>query len=73
MFTACSQEVKGKSQKPDKPEGTIEHSNGNENQYGVIVEHKSVYELHPIKLKRQVANHISLHLSYMFFFSHLDS
>ncbi|MCD7464011.1 putative galacturonosyltransferase 3 [Datura stramonium] len=48
-----SKEVEGKSHKPDKFEGTIEHSNGNENQYGVIMEHKLASELHPIKLKRQ--------------------
>lgn len=48
-----SKEVEGKSQKLDKLEGTIDHSNGNKNQYGVVVEHKSASELHPIKLKRQ--------------------
>ncbi|KAJ8572107.1 hypothetical protein K7X08_008618 [Anisodus acutangulus] len=48
-----SKEVKGKSQKPDKFEGNIDHSNGNENQYGVVVEHKLASELHPIKFKRQ--------------------
>ncbi|KAM3220568.1 putative galacturonosyltransferase 3 [Capsicum annuum] len=44
---------KKSSKKPDKFEGSIEHSNGNEIQYGVVVEHKSGSELHPIKLKRQ--------------------
>ncbi|CAN4112626.1 unnamed protein product [Withania somnifera] len=48
-----SKEEEGKSQKQDKFEGTIEHSNGNENQYGVFVERKSPSDLHPIKHKRQ--------------------
>lgn len=65
--------MEGKSQKPDKLEGTIDHSYGNANQYGIVMEHKLASELHPIKLKRQVANLISLHLSCMCFFSHLNS
>lgn len=48
--------MEGKSQTPDKFEVNIEHSNINENQYGFVIEHKKASELHPIKLKRQVAN-----------------
>ncbi|XP_009623514.1 probable galacturonosyltransferase 3 isoform X1 [Nicotiana tomentosiformis] len=48
-----SKEVEGKSQTADKFEVNIEHSNVNENQYGVVMEHKKASELHPIKLKRQ--------------------